>query len=541
MSEFPILSLGDWGECRAINVSESAVFQINLFGPFEVVASDGTVVTVASKRGKLLIATLATGRKGQRTRDWVQALLWQGRGKAQASASLRQELRLIRKAFDHPDIILSENSVLCLNPDLVEVSLEPDGGPDRREFLEGLDLPEPMATWLTEQRAQVSWAPVAQTPAAPPPPTDSGEPRVYFNRISIGEMDLQIANEVFQSQIEKGLTDLAPLDIRQVPDAEIDETSVHLKTQILKTGQEALLRVVLPGAPTGQSNWTASWRGMQDAILACQDEDLLQLAHRAQEAAVDALTLSEGRKTHINASLLGFRALRNIFSMDRPDLDQADRDLEAAYELVPKGVFLAWRAFIQANLIVESTDLDPGYQAHLAANLARRALLEEPENAALKAAASHVFLLTGQDATAAGELARDATKLNPSNPLAWASWANAKIAVGQIEAAAEFSRKALQIGRFSRSRHWWEMQAGVAAALVGNFDAARDHSRMAHSLVPSFRPPVRYLAALEQKRGDSEAVETLVGKMRDMEDGFDIKDLAEPEYPSGNLRRAGLA
>ncbi len=522
-------------------MSESAVFQINLFGPFEVVASDGTVVTIASKRGKLLIATLATGRKGQRTRDWVQALLWQGRGKAQASASLRQELRLIRKAFDHPDIILSENSVLSLNSDLVEVSLEPDREPDRREFLEGLDLPEPMATWLTEQRAQVSWAPVGQTPAAPPPPTDSGEPRVYFNRISIGEMDLQIANEVFQSQIEKGLTDLAPLDIRQVSEAEIDETSVHLKTQILKTGQEALLRVVLPGAPTGQSNWTASWRGMQDAILACQDEDLLQLAHRAQEAAVDALTLSEGRKTHINASLLGFRALRNIFSMDRPDLDQADRDLEAAYELVPKGVFLAWRAFIQANLIVESTDLDPGYQAHLAANLARRALQEEPENAALKAAASHVFLLTGQDATAAGELARDAAELNPSNPLAWASWANAKIAVGQIEAAAEFSRKALQIGRFSRSRHWWEMQAGVAAALVGNFDAARDHSRMAHSLVPSFRPPVRYLAALEQKRGDSDAVESLVGKMRDMEDGFDIKDLAEPEYPSGNLRRAGLA
>ncbi|MCK5500382.1 MAG: transcriptional regulator, sarp family protein, partial [Tritonibacter mobilis] len=66
-------------------------------------------------------------------------------------------------------------------------------------------------------------------------------------------------------------------------------------------------------------------------------------------------------------------------------------------------------------------------------------------------------------------------------------------------------------------------------------------SRMAHSLVPSFRPPLRYLAALEQQRGDGEAVDTLKDRMRDLEPGFDMSDLSEPEYPSGNLRRAGLA
>lgn len=522
-------------------VSVSTGFQINLFGPFEALDSTGAVVPVASKRGKVLLAALATGRKHQRTRDWMQALLWQGRGKVQASASLRQELRLIRKAFGGADVILSDHGVLSLNSDLVSLTERPKVGPDRREFLEGLDLPEPVAGWLAEQRAQVAWAPVVTEAPCEATPPDHSEPRVYFNRISPDEMALEVANEVFQAQIEKGLTDLAPLDVRHGTAAEADAQAVHLKTQILQSGQETLLRVVLPGAQLGQRNWTASWRGLQDAILACEDEELLQLSLRAQETAIEALTLSEGRKSQLSASLLGFRALRNIFAMARPDLEQADRDLAAAYERVPKGVYLAWRAFIQANLIVESTDLDPGHQAELAANLARRALHEEPENAASKAAASHVFLLTGQDVMAAGELARDSARLNPSNPLAWASWANAKIAVGEIDASVEFSRKALQIGRFSRSRHWWEMQAGVSAALSGNFDAARDHSRMAHSLVPSFRPPVRYLAALEQKRGDSDAVEVLVGKMRQMEDGFDIKDLSEPEYPSGNLRRAGLA
>ncbi|WP_065325279.1 transcriptional regulator, sarp family protein [Tritonibacter mobilis] len=542
MARFPILGFGDRVGMRADNVPEHITYHVNLFGPFEVTTSEGDVLHLPSKRGRALIAALATGRKRQRTRDWLQDLLWQGRGKAQASASLRQELRLLRKAFAQADVILSEHGTLTLNPDLVTTNAAEPLATTSGEFLEGLDLPAPFDGWLLEQRAALS-APCAPQDGAertsPEPPT--GEPIVYFNRTSPDQLDMQTANEVFQCQIEKGLADLAPLEFRYTSDDSVAADHTLVKTQILEAGRETLLRVVMPGHSNGQSNWTAHWRGMQQDLLLYDDDELLQLAYRAQEAAVDALSLSETRKNKISASLLGFRALRNIFSMDRPDLDQADSDLQAAYERVPKGIFLAWRAFIQANLIVESTDLDPGHQAHLSANLARRALQSEPENAALKAAASHVFLLTGQDPIAAGELARDATALNPSNPLAWASWANAEIAMGQLETAAGYSRKALQIGRFSRSRHWWEMQAGVSAALVGNYEAARVHSRMAHSLVPSFRPPLRYLAALEQQRGDGEAVDTLKDRMRDLEPGFDMSDLSEPEYPSGNLRRAGLA
>jgi len=524
-------------------VAEKIAFNVNLFGPFEVTTSEGEVISVPSKRGKALVAALATGRKGQRTRDWLQGLLWPGRGRSQASASLRQELRLVRKAFACSNVILSEHGTLSLNCDLVATNAylagtDANGG----VFLEGLELPDPFGSWLAEQRARASAPPLRPqaTPCARAT-TAPEEPIVYFNRIASEQLEVETANEVFQCQIEKGLADLAPLDIRRSTAEAQEAGHILVKTQILAAGHETLLRVVLPGRTSGQPNWSAHWRGLQQELLRCEDEDLLQLAFRAQEAAVEALTVSESRKNRINASLLGFRALRNIFSMDRPDLDQADRDLQAAHELVPKGVFLAWRAFIQANLIVESTDLDPQHQADLAAHLARRALQAEPENAALKAAASHVFLLTGQDVRAAEALARDATALNPSNPLAWASRANAEIALGQVEVAVEFSRRALQIGRFSRSRHWWEMQAGVSAALVGNFEAARVHSRMAHSLVPSFRPPLRYLAALEQKRGDSDATDRMVGKLRDMEPGFDTADLAEPEYPSGNLRRAGLA
>ncbi|WP_255731662.1 transcriptional regulator, sarp family protein [Phaeobacter sp. B1627] len=520
-------------------------FRINLFGPFEVTTSDGTVVHVPSKRGKALIAALATGRKGQRTRDWLQQLLWHGRGRAQSSASLRQELRLIRKAFDNPEVVVSEHGVLTLNSDLVSSNADRlQSGGKADDFLEGLDLPAPFDAWLAEQRqlsSQLRETGGAEETVFPRTDARRGEPIVYFNKVSSDEMALEVANEVFQSQIEKGLTDLAPLDVRSATSDQDAANHTLLKTQILETGHETLLRVVMQGAGAGVQNWTAHWRGQTQMLSGCENEDLLQLAYRAQEAAVDALTVSEARKNRISASLLGFRALRSIFSMERSDLDQADVDLQRAYELVPKGVFLAWRAFIQANLIVESTDLDAAHQADLAANLARRALQEEPENAALKAAASHVFLLTGQDVTAAGELARDATALNPANPLAWASRANAEIAAGQIEASVGFSHRALQIGRFSRSRHWWEMQAGVSAALVGNYEAARVHSLMAHSLVPSFRPPLRYLAALEHQRGDEKAMDAAVEKIRDLEPDFDMGDLAEPDYPSGNLRRAGLA
>ena len=121
---------------RADNVPEHIAYHVNLFGPFEVTTSEGDVLHLPSKRGRALIAALATGRKRQRTRDWLQDLLWQGRGKAQASASLRQELRLLRKAFAQADVILSEHGTLTLNPDLVTTNAAEPLATTSGEFLE---------------------------------------------------------------------------------------------------------------------------------------------------------------------------------------------------------------------------------------------------------------------------------------------------------------------------------------------------------------------------------------------------------------------
>jgi TolB-like protein/DNA-binding SARP family transcriptional activator len=72
---------------------------IRLLGPFSVTTSEGLAVALASRRAIALLACLAAEPQVAWTRERIAALLWPGRGTDQARASLRQELRRIRKSF----------------------------------------------------------------------------------------------------------------------------------------------------------------------------------------------------------------------------------------------------------------------------------------------------------------------------------------------------------------------------------------------------------------------------------------------------------
>ena len=101
-----------------------------------------------------LIAMVATGRGGERTRSWLQDRLWGSRQLPQAQASLRRELSNLRRALaavapDGAQPLHSDHSRVWIDRDVVDVV-----GLGEGEFLEGLDIvgEDGFEEWLRLER-----------------------------------------------------------------------------------------------------------------------------------------------------------------------------------------------------------------------------------------------------------------------------------------------------------------------------------------------------------------------------------------------------
>lgn len=147
-------------------MADDATYSLRLLGPFDLRAPDGRSVAISSKKGRALLALLATAETGERARAWLQAQLWGNRPAAQAQTSLRQELlslgAVLNRAGRAP-LLLAERTRVRLLLDRVRVDVRDiEAGKARQfpfiteagEFLEGLDLADADAfeDWLRDQR-----------------------------------------------------------------------------------------------------------------------------------------------------------------------------------------------------------------------------------------------------------------------------------------------------------------------------------------------------------------------------------------------------
>ena len=138
-----------------------AVAEIVLLGPFSM-RIGGRKIGALPKKARALLAYLIARRGVTISRDTLTGLFWSDRGEAQARASLRQALSLIRKALGPAaDVLLkTTREDVCVARDAVSVDfdrieIDPNEG-ELGEFLEGLSLNEPaFERWLAVERANV--------------------------------------------------------------------------------------------------------------------------------------------------------------------------------------------------------------------------------------------------------------------------------------------------------------------------------------------------------------------------------------------------
>jgi len=131
--------------------------RIFLFGAPRVETIAGARVEISSKKGIALLATLATADRLERSRTWLQRILWGSRGQKQAQSSLRRELSNLRSVFAEAglEILCSDQRIVGLDQSGLYIDILDDGIDfSHRQFCEGLDLAseDEFEEWLREMR-----------------------------------------------------------------------------------------------------------------------------------------------------------------------------------------------------------------------------------------------------------------------------------------------------------------------------------------------------------------------------------------------------
>ena len=514
---------------------QGAPVTVHVLGAVRLTDRHGQDWTPPGTRPQAIIAALVTAGNYSRSRAWLQDLLWPTRTSAQGSVSLRQALSVIRKALPDPDLLVTKGGLVSLDPKRVRCDPEAEALAMRKaghpvaEFAEGLDVPNAeFEDWIRDERQHQQ----DRFDALEDPEEEIDAP--YMVNLPELPEDRDDYTTYFMDMFMAGLRDITRM-------AQCDiagQADLHVQAEALGQGEMKRMRSQLFGKEKqgAYPQWSAFEDMSKDAGVSCSA--LMRLAHRCHEAAIDTLLIDDKMGDQPSGRALALRAASRLLDISEGVSEEVDNDLRSAYDRDPRGVYLGLRAFLRTNDIIERRSRDSAAVAEEARELLTAGLSAEPQNAMLNTAASHLFLLLDSDVHSAEHFARRATEANPGNPLAWFALANALVRAERPREALDASLRALSIGRVSRFSYWWEISTALVYTINNKPEEARSHAMTAHMQHPTFRPPLRYLTALNFHLGDVDAAGRYFDKLAALEPDLELEMFGDESYPTATLQQA---
>ena len=150
--------------------SDTTLAKISVLGAFELARTDGQTVGISNRRGRAILGMLALAPKRSLQRESVCRLIWPGRFKPQARASLRQCLHELNRELQAADleILQTSNTHIALSSTIVRTDLqELETALSKQDvkracamlsqsncehILSDVNLGEELKTWLAAQR-----------------------------------------------------------------------------------------------------------------------------------------------------------------------------------------------------------------------------------------------------------------------------------------------------------------------------------------------------------------------------------------------------
>jgi hypothetical protein len=532
----------------------SAVLEISLHGPFAVTSADGTDRTPRPHKARALVALLATAADGRRSRRWIEERLWSDRAPAQAAGSLRQALVDLRKALGPEEGVLTAGREwIAFAPGTTRVRTG-EGG----EFLEGIAVRDPVfQRWLDGMRRRQTAASTgigalsaaAEGAAAHAASLAPEEPiRIRFGTANVAGTGAALVAEIVASRIASDIADrvTAAILTRAPVGAAGGPCDIDITCNLVEDNGICLAFIKVIQPSSGRVIFAKDCRLIGTASSLASNEDLIRAAFEAAERTVARVPHIMGLSRPVTKSAaLGQLALHRMFSFDEAQLAEADRLMEAAWEVEENPVHLAWRGLLQMVTAIERPSSGRGDLKDLADRLTHHALERDATgaggNATIKALVAQTRAMLWGDAEEAGMAAKAALAENPRNPFALQAMAVAHMLAGDGEEAYRLSHLGRSYARQSAFRHWWDAHHATVCVATGRTTEAIAAAEAAAFAAPSLRPAYRYLMSLHAHRGDLDRAETMRAKLEALEPGFTLdRMLEDPDYPVRTLRNTGL-
>lgn len=510
-------------------------------------------MTPRALKAQGLLALLGSAPTLRRSRAMLQDKLWSDRPAENGAGSLRQTVhRLLKAVGPEEDWLVSEAGWIGLNPALVSVVLEADAADwemngEPPEFCEGLDIADPeFEDWLRDMRFTFEDRMTERGPPPPPPQQTHPVPPPRLAKVTLLVAPVKAEDSVVGALAEILATEVA-MAVARLGGAEVlmeDRLSgappadaTRLEVTVHRQGGKAMMQARLTEA--GALLWTntravpigAATGGADKALEAFIAEVTSATSHHIGRGGT-----GDGRSL-IRA---GYRALDNLFAVERDSLADCEKIFAATTEGPAANIHRAWRAQIRIFSIIERLPADPVEAGREAMELIAGALSADPFNPIICAIASDVAMHVEDNPVKAGHLARLAVERDIYSPHARTSAAQAQAWLGNAAHAHVEALRALRLAAPLPNQSWWLMRCCVTAVRCQRYQEATRFAQTAHDMAPNSKPPLRFLSALRFHARDEAATAQALRRLKALEPDFSLDLMERDDYPVTSIRNTPL-
>lgn len=526
-----------------------------LIGSFSIVDAQGVDRAPRGAKPRAALALILAVPEHRRSRRWLESKLWSDRFMEQASGSLRQALIQIGKAFGpDKDCLHADREDVWLTGVTVDTTADQAALAEGREFLEGLDVPDPaFQEWLALERVRISperpFQPLRQdgrrTPTAPSPNL-----KLVLDPVSGSNRGGAFLGRALAQAIGAVVSEFA--------DTEIYDLLAHeglSASEIIAPGQgfvinvasnataEAVHCLVTVAEPmSGKVLWSRSARLPPVLDQALSDIGFGEIVFHTADAAHQAsIKLAASARDATWVSSMTASAVRSIFTFDADRLHQADTLLGRVIDIQPSARAYAWRGHLRQIMAVERIDGDWDTMRDEADEFACRALEMSSSNPLVLALVSQIRTMLDDDGAVGYQLAREALNASPNNGFALAAMSGASLRLGRYIDALQYAENGAKLGANTVFSGWWHALAGLSAMALGRIEESLTHYQIAHVRAVKFRSPMRHLYFMYLANGEHDKAARVLRNLKRVEPDFSVNLVRDdPSYPISTLRKTPL-
>lgn len=519
---------------------------LSLVGNFLLSDPDGREIRITEKKGRVLLAMLATARDRRRSREWLKSRLWERAFDDQASNSLRQSLHALRKLLGPwNDALQADYEHVWLSG--MDVELDP-GSDSRAVFFEDAPrLDEGGEDWLREERqafeARVEedrGAMVDTGALAPPvaPVTFQSRPCILIgNPVVISDDNLaevvaeRVTNAISATFRHNGFVetyDLRDMERNQLAGREIESVlcpPVLVETRLSLIARELQVTILARVPATGKVVWTSSIGTDWETAVSISSQTLDEFVSGAADS-IEAVVMRQAGQA---AKPTLYAAVHQLFGLSLEGIEDA-RDMLSQFEGENFSAnALAWRAFAITLLLGERHD--PCQQAIAnATELLHKALEIEPSNAVVLAIAGHVASFVRRDMVEGRRLLAHSRRSLPNLAFGWDATAMNAVYMNDLKKAREAADIARRLGRYSPYKFYYDASAAIVSTLEGRHGDAVAIGEQVLAKRPDFLPVMRHMVASYSHLEQNEQAFAIYSRLRELDPAFGTEEMFSPEY-----------